>query len=1050
MSFDFEDFETNFETQKKLLENRILQIQKQNDNLMKYQSIKQEQLREIKSDMKLELQEIKSIIASLEITANKDQKFLLKQIKQKILKLEEHHKAIVKQLIKQSISEQFDRLSMQESQFIQENQVNEQQRCESKPKSLQNSIPNSLPKDEQILITQSKKQSGLSLSLKQPLLEVENEQFLDKRDSSDKDSKEIEQQVVQQLNQEYIEYQNMIVEQENLDKYNQEIDQLVTFQKSDKKCFKYSIISAIVLIILAFLYTSIWLCNTIYEMVLGIEQLFCHGIEFAIILCFLSVQYLQKTREQLCILVPILLLLLNVVIILSAINQERFLLFLLPPLIYDTLNKNETKRYFFLICKVLHLVSLCIWKVLLNLNNGQPIVIIFILILFALVNPKEKDRQLKRNDTDFDDTIHIRTNSDSDRLQEMQNNLIGIIKLDWTYNLIMSNSRAHKILKNTKFENILESPVISIDKSTKQVLQDQFSVKFSSGQDLKEFQQVYTLREVLEQLKQVQKYPYEFEVFCIKGYNDLYLKIFIFDCKSFTIILQNLEEYKLQIKKVFTQTTIQQLFKSFSHEYNTSLNYILALAQVAECHKQVPKCIKEQYFKPILANGRVMHSMVLDMMDYNSILGKTFSLEVSHFNIKELILEVISLFKDQIKKKNLEIEFENNIQIQEIISDKNRIKQILINLVSNAQKFTLHGNIRLRVEEQILNKKNQEIIFHVQDTGIGMTKDEQQRLVLLLQQGVPSISKISKNTAGFGLGLFISNKIAETLSQQRYEKGGGLRFETQTGKGFHCWFSVYHQIVSPSIKPNNPKSPLVLLNKKVIIDTRQSQVNAGIEHLRMTQMRSKFSHLLNNKVAQIQVNQIRERRSHDQIKFVQKLINGVSQDSVNKECSIDEYQNRIKYMKSQGQQQKQLSQQPSQTKINIDCHCPSILIVDDEQINIMALSILLEQFKLSSDQVFNGKECVDLIFSNQKKTYCSRCSDKQYQLIFMDINMPILDGWEASRQIKKKFKISIIACTAFTDNETKEQCYQNGIDYYISKPVKKDSLAQVLQYYDIL
>ncbi|CAK85537.1 unnamed protein product (macronuclear) [Paramecium tetraurelia] len=796
-----------------------------------------------------------------------------------------------------------------------------------------------------------------------------------------------------------------------------------------------------------------WLCNTIYEMVLGIEQLFYHGIEFVIILCFLQVQYLQKTREQLCILVPIFLLMLNVVIIISAANQERLFLFILPTQIYDSLNRNETKRYYFIICKVLHFVSLCVWKVIQNLNNGEPIVIIFILILFSLVSPKEQDKQLKRNDTDFEDTIHIRTNSDSDRVQEMQNNLVGIIKLDWTYNLIMCNSRAQNLLKNIKIQNLLDSLVISIDKQTKTLLQDQYNCKFPSIQDLKELQNAYTLKELIEQIKQNQKYPYEFEVFCLKGYNEFYLKVFIFDSKSFTIVMQNMEEYKLQIKKVFTQTTMQQLFKSFSHEYNTSLNYILALAQVAECHNQVPKYIQEQFFKPILANGKVMHSMVLDMMDYNSILGKTFSLEVSHFNIQELILEVISLFKDQIKKKNLEIEFESNLQVTDILSDRNRIKQILINLVSNAQKFTLHGNIRLRVEYQILNAKHQEIIFHVQDTGIGMAKEEQERLVLLLQSGVPSISKISKNTAGFGLGLFISNKIAEALSQQRYEKGGGLRFETQTGKGFHCWFSVYHQIVSPSIKPNNPRSPLVLLNKKVVIDTRQTQVNAGVEHLRMTQMRSKFSHLLNNKVPSIEQNLLRERRPHNKLKLVQTLIDAVSQDSVNKECSIDEFQSRIKYMKGSGQQKQELQQQQCQIRINqsnSDCRCPQILIVDDEQINIMALSILLEQFNLTSDQVFNGQECVDLIFSNQKKTYCSKCSDKQYQLIFMDINMPLLDGWEASRQIKKKCSISIIACTAFTDNETKEQCYQNGIDYYISKPVKKDSLAQVLQYYDIL
>ncbi|CAD8077187.1 unnamed protein product [Paramecium primaurelia] len=802
--------------------------------------------------------------------------------------------------------------------------------------------------------------------------------------------------------------------------------------------------------ILAILYSSIWLCNTIYEMMLGIEQLFYHGIELGIVLCFLIFQYLQKSRQSISYLIPILLLSLNISIINQEMNNEKLFLFLLPPLLYDHLNKDETKKSYFIIFKSLHLIIMGIWKMLYNVNKGQPIIITFILLLFTFYLQKQYDQQIKRNEGALEDTINIKTITETDRIWESQNSLVSIIKLDGKLNMMMSNTRAQDLLKNINIQELLNSPLLSVDRQTKLLMQEQFSCKFPSIQDLKEVQQHYSLNELLDQLQQLQKFPYEFEVFSIRGYNDLHLKVFYVEPKSFTILLQNMEEYNLQIKKVFTQTTMQQLFKSFSHEYNTSLNYILALAQVAECHEEVPPNIKEQFFKPILVNGKVMHSMVLDMMDYNSILGKTFSLQVAVFNIQELILEVISLFKDQISKKNLEIKIEFNSKITQILSDRNRIKQILINLVSNAQKFTLQGSISLKIETSFSNKNQPCVVFHVEDTGIGMTKSEQDRLTLLLQQGVPSIQKISKNTAGFGLGLFISNKIAEALSQQRFEKGGGLRFETQTGKGFHCWFSVYPQTVSPSVKPNNPKSPLIMLNKKIIIDTRQTEVNAGIETYKRGLMRSKFSHLLGCNGQINDGNQIRQRRPHSQIRFVQELIDAVSMDTINNECSVEDYQTRVKYIKSQQYQQQQQSFLLRSNQSLIECRCPNILIVDDEQINILALSILLDQLGLSSDQVFNGQECVDLIYQRQKKTYCGKCIDKQYQLIFMDINMPLLDGWEASRQIKKRFSIAIIACTAFTDNETKEQCYQNGIDYYLSKPVKKESLIQVLQYYRIL
>jgi signal transduction histidine kinase len=131
---------------------------------------------------------------------------------------------------------------------------------------------------------------------------------------------------------------------------------------------------------------------------------------------------------------------------------------------------------------------------------------------------------------------------------------------------------------------------------------------------------------------------------------------------------------------------------------------------------------------------------------------------------------------------------ENDFQ-EELVVDKQRIKQVLINLIQNAQKFTYRGHIKIIVKKSSF-EMHRHITFTVEDTGIGMKADERDRLAQLLTTGVKSSEKISSNTAGFGIGLYISNKIAENLSKIRYDAGGGIQFETHEHKGSRFWFSV--------------------------------------------------------------------------------------------------------------------------------------------------------------------------------------------------------------------------------------------------------------------
>ncbi|CAK63833.1 unnamed protein product (macronuclear) [Paramecium tetraurelia] len=727
-------------------------------------------------------------------------------------------------------------------------------------------------------------------------------------------------------------------------------------------------------------------------------------------------------------------------------NRYSFITFLLPIAIYQQNDKETFVNRYFMLIKLLHLLLLMLYYSLIDFDDGQPLIqflIVSLLILAKNHHHEGEPKVTQNNLTMIEETCNLKTQTEYDKITDATNGIVGVIKLNEQFEIIYQNKKSSYLMEDKSINEILMQAPTLIDKQTKQLLQEQCNIKLQSVQDFRESLTQISLKELLEIIKTNLPLPHQLDVYVLQDFEMFYFQILInkesCDKTTYNIVFQDMSDYSHYIKKKHSQTTMKQLFKSFSHELNTSLNYILALAQVAQCHENVPKTVSEKYFLPILHCGRIMHSLISDIMDYNLILSKQFNVEVSNFNIPQLISEVVDLFKYQVNQKHLKIQFQNNLLNYDLVSDRNRIRQILINLVSNAQKFTFSGQIRIQVGA-VVNNKQLCVIFHVFDTGIGMKQDEVERLHQLLSSGIPQSARISQNTAGFGLGLYISNKIAEVLSQTRYEKGGGLRFESKYQSGFHAWFMARNQSYSPVYQQSNP-TPIVRIRKKIQIDTMESQIS----RVNALPMRQKFSQILGikdfkserglNKELSLKLRQPPSKIARELFLAAISSERRIESLSINQETNDQEFQNRIKHLNEN-------------CTNNQKCNCPQILIVDDEQINIMALSMMLDQMGYSSDSVFNGEECVNLIFSNQKKSKCNKCRSQQYRMIFMDINMPILDGIQATVRIKSKYSnIIVIACTAFSDTETRNICYKSGMSYHIQKPVKKDQLIEILSYY---
>ena len=477
-------------------------------------------------------------------------------------------------------------------------------------------------------------------------------------------------------------------------------------------------------------------------------------------------------------------------------------------------------------------------------------------------------------------------------------------------------------------------------------------IKFHSinimAEDIDYLQQVHQFEDNFVNIDK--KHYFELKIVKISWENQPCLLILLNDNTNLRRIieLQNLDDYK------------NRLLATVSHDLRTPLNGLIGIFDVV-----IPQILEIELKKDLLIGQRsanLLLCMINDILDFSQIIHKKIRLNIDSVCINDVVQETAELIEFQAKKKNLQfnVNLKDIARTQKIYTDSNRIKQILLNLLSNSLKFTQMGLIKLKVQDCSYNFSRKIIKFSVKDTGIGIRENDKYKLFKLFGKLDQSDKELNKT--GVGLGLTISQELAKLLNKN----DEGIYLKSQFGKGSKFWFFVSS------------------------MENEEENIFSITENIKI------------------------------KIPFTRSYSNCMIFQAEKKENSL--YQKDIMHHKDK-----------------------KVLIVDDDLINIIVAQKYMEFFGIKYLTASNGEEAFQLV----QKDVISCVNE--ISLILMDCNMPILDGFQASRKIIQFIKengldeIPIIAVTANVELSDQKKCFEAGMKKFLAKPVRRKDLGGVLQ-----
>jgi len=432
------------------------------------------------------------------------------------------------------------------------------------------------------------------------------------------------------------------------------------------------------------------------------------------------------------------------------------------------------------------------------------------------------------------------------------------------------------------------------------------------------------------------------------------------------------------------QTYKNNVIASFSHELRTPLNSNLGSLEQSMNHPDIPQKVKDTLIEPALVSAKLLLYLINDTLDYSQILNRSFQLHVKPGLISETIMNCVSLFQKRVEAK--ELKFEVNIGQEEeklFYTDHQRLSQVLINLLSNALKFTLQGKIQLDFSKG----PNGYYVLSVTDTGIGMDEQVQETLRKNLGERKALKSKVSSDSAGVGLGLVMASTFCHFLSPEGCQ--GGLQFSSVKDKGTEFYFGL------KEFPKHASKKSLYQLPKARKNDERSPALRSPLLE--------------------------RNDSEHEIINIETPVTSYPTHAFKNKLRKPNEEEKETESLKSR------------------------VMIVDDEIFNLMILENYCTGAGLNSERAFNGKEALNKIKKLGK-----------VEMVFMDVNMPVMDGYETTIELRKQVEageldnLVIIGVTAYVSKEKIDKCYECGMDEVVNKPLSQGDFLNLMKKYNMI
>jgi signal transduction histidine kinase/CheY-like chemotaxis protein len=496
---------------------------------------------------------------------------------------------------------------------------------------------------------------------------------------------------------------------------------------------------------------------------------------------------------------------------------------------------------------------------------------------------------------------------------------------------------------------------------------------------------------------------------------------------------------------------------SMSHEIRTPMNGVIGMASLLN---ETPLSDEQkEYTDTIIKSGETLMSVINDILDFSKIESGKLDIEQEDFDLRNAVEEVMDLFSQKSSRQGIDLIYEIDHQLpRQIIGDSLRLKQVLINLINNAIKFTEKGEVFLRVGLTEQLKDNRLVIgFSVKDTGIGIPEN---KLFDLFKPFSQVDSSTTRKYGGTGLGLVISERLITLM-------GGKIWAESVLGKGSTFSFTI---TAMKGIRIASTPTPFKRADfeGKVILIVDDNNTNRiilktqlelwGFVPVTASSAKEALHILEGNHHIELIITDM-EMPEMDGISFakiVKTKYNAlpiIMLSSIGDE-SMKKYANLFSAILVKPVKQNQLSKaiearfvttanvieagdRTSQllTDTFAEKHPMKILVAEDNDINKKLIERILNKLGYQVDMVNNGNEVLEKLSSNK------------YQVILMDIQMPVMDGVEATRIIRKNqsFQPYIIALTANAMPEEKESYLNAGMNEYISKPMKIERLIDVLK-----
>jgi PAS domain S-box-containing protein len=508
-----------------------------------------------------------------------------------------------------------------------------------------------------------------------------------------------------------------------------------------------------------------------------------------------------------------------------------------------------------------------------------------------------------------------------------------------------------------------------------------------------------------------------------------------------------------------------EFLANMSHEIRTPMNAFIGMNYLLQKTDLDPK--QEDYVKNMYSSSQILLGIINDILDFSKIEAGRLDLETIDFDLNDVLDNLINLTSLRTQEKNLELIVNTHPEVPiKLVGDPLRLGQILLNLTGNAIKFANSGEIEITIELEEEQEYRVTLHLSVRDTGVGMSEEQASRLFKPFSQ---ADSSTTRRYGGTGLGLSISKGLVERM-------GGHIWLESEEGKGstFHFTTLLERQSLEKSMYRLPDEN---LKGIRILLVESHNIVRSVLEKY-LTGFSFNVSSYDINKDVLKKLKNVKDDGDYDLVildwelhnlsgfdiqKWMKKNLSSVPILLSVASSRVEEVREQIKNLLSENLLTKPVIQSTLFNKINVlfgyetqsktqvkPDYCvddeafaairgAKLLLVEDNPINQQIATELLEDFGFWVTIAGNGIEAVEELEEKNSR--------EQFDLVLMDLQMPEMDGYEATLAIRKQHRMEdlpIIAMTANAETGVKERVFEAGMNDYLTKPIEPSKICSSL------